>query len=96
MHALLAIEITTQAHIFAVDDDLWLISGDCVVNMGTDFDMDRMVKWKVVPLNNLKETKNLDADIVSIKDTITGNKPLDPIEVGKLCQDQHHAYDIII
>lgn len=39
---------------------------------------------------------NLDVDIVPIRDSIAGDKLLDPIEAGELCQDQCCAYNIII
>lgn len=37
---------------------------------------------------------NLDVDIVPIRDSIAGDKLLDPIEAGELCQDQCCAYKL--
>lgn len=50
----------------------------------------------MVPVNCLKGTTNLNADIVSITDKITGYKSLKAVEVEALCPDQRHTYDIIV
>lgn len=42
----------------------------------------------MVSVNCLDGIVDLNGDIFPIRDTITGDKPLDPVKVEGLCQDQ--------